>query len=102
MPERPNFLILFPGQHRGDWMPYNKETFQKYGMTEIPLRMPNIKMIMKEGVTFTNAITPSPLCAPARTCLASGLRYKDCRVASNSIDYPIDQKIYYSALKETG
>jgi len=102
MSERLNFLILFPDQHRGDWMPYNKETFQKFGMTELPLRMPNIKRIMKEGVTFTNAITPSPLCAPARACLASGLRYKDCRVASNSMDYPVDQKTYYSALREVG
>ncbi|MHA1468217.1 MAG: hypothetical protein ACTSP6_09100 [Promethearchaeota archaeon] len=50
MSKRPNFLILFPDQHRGDWMPYNKETFQKFGMTELPLRMPNIKRIMKAGV----------------------------------------------------
>ena len=102
MSKTPNFLILFPDQHRGDWIPYNKETFQKFGMTELPLRMPNIKRIMKAGVTFTNAITPSPLCAPARACLASGLRYKDCGVASNSIDYPVDQKTYYSALKDAG
>ncbi|MFX0083602.1 MAG: sulfatase [Candidatus Hodarchaeota archaeon] len=83
-------------------MPYNKEIFQKLGMTELPLRMPNIKRIMKKGVTFTNVITPSPLCAPARACLASGLRYKDCRVVSNSVDYPVDLKTYYSALKEVG
>ncbi len=102
MSKSPNFLIFFPDQHRGDWMPYNKETFQKFGMTELPLRMPNIKRIMKGGVTFTNAITPSPLCAPARACLASGLRYKDCRVVNNNTDYPIDQKTYYSALREVG
>jgi len=100
MPDKPNFLFFFPDQHRGDWMPYSSEIFKSFGMEDLPLRMPNIKQLMHNGVTFTNAITPSPLCAPARACLASGLRYKNCKVATNHENYPTDQKTYYSVLKE--
>ncbi|MHA1468058.1 MAG: sulfatase family protein [Promethearchaeota archaeon] len=102
MPDKPNFLFFFPDQHRGDWMPYRSEIFQKLGMEDLPLRMPNIKKLMESGVTFTNAITPSPLCAPARACLAAGLRYKNCRVATNQENYPTDQKTYYTVLKDAG
>lgn len=100
--KRPNILFLFPDQHRGDWMPYSKEVFNKMGMEELPLRMPNIKRLMDEGTTFTRAVTPSPLCAPARACLASGLRYDNCNVPDNSYNYPLEQKTFYSVLKENG
>jgi len=102
MNDKPNFLFFFPDQHRGDWMPYSKDVFKIMGMDELPLRMPNLKKLMNKGITFTNAITSSPLCAPARACLASGLRYRDCRVAGNYENYPVDQKTYYSVLKGSG
>ncbi len=102
MSDKSNFLFFFPDQHRGDWMPYSSEIFKSFGMEDLPLRMPNIKRLMDNGVTFTNAVTPSPLCAPARACLAAGLRYKNCRVATNHENYPTDQKTYYSVLKDIG
>lgn len=100
--KQPNFLFLFPDQHRGDWMPYNKETFNKLGIDELPIKMPNVERLMNEGVVFTRAVTPSPLCAPARACLASGLRYNKCGVASNGVDYPLEQKTFYTIIKENG
>lgn len=102
MSDKPNFLIFLPDQHRGDWLPYDEAIFQKKGMKKLPLKMPNIRGLMDKGITFTNAITPSPLCAPARACLASGKRYKDCGVKGNYQDYPIDQETYYSKLKNQG
>ncbi|MFW6309096.1 MAG: sulfatase [bacterium] len=100
--KKPNILFLFADQHRGDWMPYNKETFKQLGIEELPLRMPNIKKLMEEGATFTRTVSSSPLCAPARACLASGLRYDRCQVPDNSYNYPLDQKTFYSVLKENG
>jgi arylsulfatase len=101
--KRPNILFLFPDQHRGDWMPYTESVFRKqFGMEPLPLRMPNVEMLMNRGVTFTKAITPSPLCAPARACVAAGLRYDRCRVSGNAFDYPVDQRTFYSVLKENG
>lgn len=100
--KRPNILFLFPDQHRGDWMPYNKDVFERLGMEELPLRMPNIKRLMDEGTTFTRTVTSSPLCGPPRACLASGLRYDKCQVPHNSYNFPLEQKTFYSVLKDNG
>ncbi|MFD0678574.1 MULTISPECIES: sulfatase family protein [unclassified Paenibacillus] len=102
MKRRPNFLFLFPDTHRGDWMPYHSDILSALGMEALPLRMPNIEALMKQGVTFTRAVTPSPLCAPARACLASGLRYNKAEVAGNHENYSLSRKTFYSILKENG
>ena len=97
-----NFLFLFPDQHRGDWIPYNKSVFNKLGLEKLLLKMPNIEKIMHQGITFTNAITSSPLCAPARACLARGLRYNRCGVVDNQVNFPVNKKTYYYILREYG
>ena len=91
--ERPNFLFLFPDQHRPDWVPWN---------VELPLRMPTLRRIADAGVRFSKAVTPSPLCAPARACLASGRTYERCGVPNNNLDYPLDQATYYQRLRDSG
>lgn len=100
--KRPNILFLFPDQHRGDWLPYTDETVRSLGLEKLNIRMPNIKRLMDNGMTFTNTVSSSPLCAPARACLASGVRYEDCDVEDNNVDYPLDKKTFYSVLKEIG
>ena len=40
--------------------------------SEIGIECPQIEKLAKEGVTFENAITPSPLCVPARTSIMTG------------------------------
>jgi arylsulfatase A-like enzyme len=99
---RPNILFLFPDQHRGDWLPYTDNTVDSLGLNKIDLRMPNIKRLMDNGMTFANTVSSSPLCAPARACLAAGVRYQDCKVEDNNVDYPLDKKSFYSVLKESG
>jgi len=100
--EQPNFLFLFPDSHRGDWLPYDAATREMLGMSEIGLRMPNVQHLMEEGSTFSRAVTPAPLCAPARACLASGVRYVHCGTPSNQANFPPDRRTFYSVLKETG
>ena len=92
--KRPNILLLFPDQWRGDWMPEINEA--------LPLELPNIRKLMQKGAVFVNCSTPSPLCAPARACLASGKIYENCGVHSNAEDYPLQQRTFYSVLKEQG
>lgn len=72
------------------------------GHAGIPVRLPHIEKLQARGVTFTRAITPSPLCAPARACLASGKEYQRCQVASNAHDYPLTQTTYYQLLRNAG
>ncbi len=86
------FYCCFQINIGGDWLPYSDKVFEKLDMEKLPIDMPNLKKMMEEGVTFLNCITPSPLCAPARACLASGLRYENCGVVSNAEDYPVEQK----------
>ncbi|MFN0102190.1 MAG: sulfatase [Bryobacteraceae bacterium] len=89
----PNFLFLFPDQWRPDWMP---------GNADIPVKLPNINALAARGVRFDKVLCASPLCAPSRACLATGREYKNCGVASNRHDFPLDQPTYYQSLRTAG
>lgn len=102
MEKKPNFLFLFSDQHRGDWMPYDKEIKKKLGVEKLELNMPNIRGLMNCGTTFTQAVSPAPVCAPARACLASGKRYKNCRVYYNNTNYDAELESFYGKLKNSG
>ena len=67
MKKKTNFLFFFPDQHRADWLGHNPN---------LPLKTPNINRLAEKGMLFTNAYTPSPLCSPARACLAIGRSYE--------------------------
>lgn len=97
---KPNILFLFPDQHRGDWMPYDDDVRKRLGVSDLHLEMKNIKSMMKKGVTFTRAYSSSPICAPARACLASGMRYFNCRVMDNNVNYDVCLPTFYSVLKD--
>lgn len=90
--QRPNILLLFPDQLRGDWI----------GNPGIPVRTPNLDALAKRGMRFTRAVVGSPVCAPSRACLASGREYERCGVINNAYDYPLDQPTYYQRLRENG
>ncbi|MFC1543265.1 sulfatase [Candidatus Neomarinimicrobiota bacterium] len=91
--KRPNILLFFPDQLRHDWIEPNPA---------LPLRTPNLEKLGTKGARFTNAVTPSPLCAPARACLASGKEYDRCGVESNDTNYPLDQTTFYTLLRYSG
>ncbi len=93
MAHPPNILFLLPDQHRPDWLGCNPG---------LPLRTPNLDQLCSSGVRFVNAFSPSPLCAPARACLASGMDYENCRVPSNREHYPADLPTYYQRLRDAG
>ncbi len=89
----PNILFLFPDQWRGDWLSTNPQ---------LPLRLPNLERLAARGTTLTQAVSPSPICAPCRAILASGMQYERCRVPSNARDFPLDQPTMYQALQGKG
>lgn len=72
------------------------------GTTQIPLKMSNLQWMMNQGTTFTNTISNSPLCVPARACLATGLSYKHCKVWNNEFCLPVNQQTFYQTLKNGG
>ena len=92
--KRPNILLLFPDQWRFDWMSTN---------SALPIRTPNLDRLRSRGTSFSSAIVGSPLCAPSRACLASGMEYDRAQTASNERDFPYDRlKTFYSLLREGG
>ncbi|NIA16611.1 MAG: sulfatase-like hydrolase/transferase [Nitrospiraceae bacterium] len=60
---RPNILILFPDQMRFDAMGCAGNDV---------IQTPNLDRMALEGVHFRQAVTPAPLCVPARHCLLTG------------------------------
>ena len=90
---KPNILFFFPDQHRFDFVGFNPD---------VPVRTPHLDKLAERGVTFNNAIVPSPVCAPSRACMAAGKRYHRCGVPGNGKDYPLDQPTQYQALRDAG
>ncbi|MDP6112963.1 MAG: sulfatase-like hydrolase/transferase [Planctomycetota bacterium] len=87
----PNILFLFTDQQRPDWFEMNPD---------VPVRTPNLRALVERGAQFTNAVCPSPVCAPSRSCLASGLEYDRCRVWSNDTDFPEEHSPYHQRLRD--
>jgi arylsulfatase A-like enzyme len=93
MTRRPNILFLFPDQQRKDWLGHNQD---------LDIDTPNLDRLCETGVRFRQTMTSSPVCAPARACLASGKRYETCGVRSNGQPYPLDQPTFYQSLRDAG
>ncbi|NNE76843.1 MAG: sulfatase, partial [Pricia sp.] len=47
------------------------EFFPMYGDSTIPL--PNLESLARDGIVFDNAVSPVPVCAPARSALITGM-----------------------------
>ena len=58
-----NILLIHSDQHRFDCVGVNDRS---------RIRTPNLDRLARQGVNFTSAFTPIPLCVPARNCLLHG------------------------------
>jgi len=61
--DRPNFVLLFPDQWRGDCL----------GSLGHVVETPHLDELAADGVTFTAAYSPCPSCIATRAVLATGL-----------------------------
>ena len=91
MSDKPNILFFFPDQHRGDWLG---------ALNTLGVSTPHIDALIGNGLHFTHALTPSPLCSPARACLASGRRYDHQTVKDNRDDFKISDWNIYRAMRD--
>lgn len=78
MGKRKNIIYILSDQQRFD-------TVSAYGKNDI-CRTPNIDRLAAEGMKFTNAFTPSAICAPARASLMTGLYPHKHGVVDNHTD----------------
>jgi len=63
MSKRPNILFIMADQMKASILRI---------YSEIGIECPQIEKLAEEGIKFDNAITPSPLCVPARTSIMTG------------------------------
>lgn len=91
---QPNILFLFPDQWRWDWL--------GCADADIPVRTPNIDALAARGTRFTQCRTNSPQCAPARACLALGVRYENCGVTDNGQNTDPERATVFKLLREAG
>jgi len=72
--ENPNILIIMTDQQTWDAVGYsgNKNIIT-----------PNLDRLASEGVNFSNAVTPCPVCVPARTSILTGRLTETTTIRSN-------------------
>ncbi len=61
--KRPNILHIFTDMQRAD-------TIHALGNPHI--KTPHLDRLVREGTAFTNCVSPSPVCVPARCCMHYG------------------------------
>lgn len=90
---RPNILLVFPDQLRPDWVE---------PLADVPVRTPNARALAGRGATFSQVWTPSPICAPARACIATGRDYDRSPVRHNDENMPLPADTLYGRLAASG
>ncbi|MFC1716947.1 sulfatase [Candidatus Poribacteria bacterium] len=93
MARRPNILWLCTDQQRFD-------TITSLGNSYI--RTPNIDKLASEGVTFTRAYSPSPVCTPSRAAFLTGRYPRTARCRQNGAHIPPDEILVTRLLAEDG
>jgi choline-sulfatase len=63
---------------------------------------PNLDRLAARGTMFTNAVTPSPICVPARAAFATGQDVHRCRYWDNSFGYDGRVRGWGHALQDAG
>ncbi len=90
---KPNILFIMADQHRFDYLGSAGASF---------LNTPNLDRIAECGVRFTQCTTNSPVCAPARIGLATGLQPSRLGSVDNSSFLPRSVQTYYQRLRDHG
>ena len=94
--EKPNILLIFPDQ-------LQRDVLSAYGG---PVDTPNIDRLADEGVLFSDAVCPTPYCAPTRMSLVTALYPQQHGVVQNTgwkqRGMRPDEKTYPRVLWEDG
>lgn len=91
--QRPNILVLCTDQQRFD-------AVGAYGNTEI--KTPNLDRLAGEGVLFENCYVQSPVCAPSRATLMTGMYVGTHGLWANGVPLRPGQRLFTKDLDEAG
>ena len=95
-PARPNIIFLLADDQRADSLSSAGHPFSQ---------TPNIDQLARDGVSFTNAFTVQPICAPSRFAFLSGQYDRVSGLGFNSpyrVSQPQWQQTYPALLREAG
>jgi choline-sulfatase len=90
---KPNILFINFDQQRHDYLGYRGAEF---------VSTPNLDKLAARSKVFTHCHSTSPVCAPARIGLASGLRPHRLGSLNNNSFLPAGQPTYYQQLRNHG
>lgn len=90
----PNILLVIADHHRWDWL-----GAAGYGT---PVRTPTLDRLARRGMLFNQCRCGSPLCAPSRASLATGLRPHRTGVLDNDQDLHPDSLTFMQLLRARG
>ena len=91
---RPNILLISSDQHRADC----------FGFEGRNIKTPHLDQLARDGVRFSNCITPSVVCQPARASILTGQLCRTHGVHDNGIDLDPDigEKGFAGAMSVAG
>lgn len=89
--EKPNILIIMTDQQAWDAVGFA-------GNSQI--RTPNLDRLAREGIDFSHAVTPCPVCAPARTSILTGRLTETTKIRENRDVRLEDCFCYYPTFDE--
>ena len=89
----PNIVLIFTDQQRFD-------TIHAAGNPII--KTPNLDRLVREGVLYRDAYTPSPVCVPARCSLILGQYPHNTRCVDNGDPMPVDRPTFMQVLADAG
>ncbi len=93
MNKKPNIILIFPDQHRGDIL----------GCMGDPVVItPNLDKLAAEGVVFTECFTNSPLCIPARATLMTGKYVSEHGVFNNDSEVSSSSQSHVRNIRDAG
>ena len=93
VPKRPNFLILVSDDQRPD-------TIGALGNPII--QTPNLDRLAREGMTFTRAVCPFPLCVPSRAEILTGTSALENGILSQERRMKPDLVLWGDAMRSGG
>ena len=91
---RPNILLISADQHRADC----------FGFEGRKIKTPHLDQLARDGTRFSNCITPTVVCQPARASILTGQLCRTHGVHDNGIDLDpeVGEKGFAGALSSSG
>lgn len=91
--KRPNILLIFDDQLRAQSVSFNGET---------NIATPHIDRLARQGVVFTNAVSPCPLCTPYRGMLQTGRYPTHTGLVLNWVDINPNERCIAEQFRDGG